>query len=384
LLGGLIGYTYDPTVVEDCATNITINPYPTHTVNSIGGLIGQLGQGTVRRCSSIAILSGSRNVGGLLGESILKSNVVEDCFAEATVSGAENIGGLIGRNGNSTAANNVGGTVRRCVSHAIVQSGTYGGGLIGYNYSGPIVQCRSDSTVSGGSIVGGLIGNTGAAIIQECRSNATVSGTQNIGGLIGISGAAVSDCYALGTASSTSSNRGGLIGSCTGGVTRCYAAVNLPGNSSSRGGLIGRLTSPGTISKCFWGKSIQTGGAALDIGTKSGSPTVTDIFGKATSEMETKATFTAYGWDFTNETTNGTADLWRLCTDGTAYPRLAWEYPRQDLACPDGVGVEDLLVLSDQWLATGLTPDTGPDFTGDGAVKLDDLAILGSVWLTTP
>ena len=109
-----------------------------------------------------------------------------------------------------------------------------------------------------------------------------------------------------------------------------------------------------------------------DIGNKKG--TATDIYPKTTAEMMTQSTFTAFGWDFTNETTNGVADLWRLCTDGTSYPRLSWEFPRQDLACPDGVGIEDLLVLSAQWRRLGLTPNTGPDFTGDGNILLDDLA----------
>ena len=384
-LGGLIGYAGSETGVEDCQVNMTIKPYPSHRADSVGGLIGDLGQGTVRRCFSVATLDGGSFVGGLLGESIWQTNVVEDCFAEAIVTGADNVGGLIGRNGNGTSGYDVGGIVRRCASQGTVQCGSYGGGLIGYDYSGPILQCRSDSTVLGSSsYIGGLIGYSGVATIQECRSNSMVSGIQYVGGLIGVSGAAVSDCLALGTASSTSSYRGGLFGSGTGSVTRCYAAVNLPGVSSNRGGLIGKLYSPGTISKCFWDKSIQTSGLTVDIGSKSGTVTVTDIFGKTTSEMMTQSTFTAYGWDFANEAVNGTADLWRLCTDGTVYPRLSWEYPRQDLTCPDGVGVEDLLVLSAQWLATGLPPNTGPDFSGDGGVALEDLAILSSVWLKTP
>ena len=44
-----------------------------------------------------------------------------------------------------------------------------------------------------------------------------------------------------------------------------------------------------------------------------------NIYGKTTAEMTHQATFT--NWDFTNESTNGTADIWRLCIDGTGYPR---------------------------------------------------------------
>jgi hypothetical protein len=411
-IGGLIGYCSNAMVVEDCGSNITIKPYPSHKIDSAGGLIGDLGEGTVRRSSSISNITGASYVGGLLGESIRPANLVEDCFVQATVSGGENVGGLIGRNGNADSASNAGGTVLRCSSKSTVQCGNIGGGLIGRNYSGPIRLCQSDSSVSGGLNVGGLVGSSGTATIQECRSNSTVSGTQYVGGLIGVSasatiqecrsnstvsgtqyvgglmgqcGATVSDCLALGTATSTSTYRGGLMGKCNGGTTtRCYAAVDLPGSTTIRGGLFGRIESTTTVSRCFWDKSIQTGGITADYGTKSATVTITDIFGKTTAEMMTEATFTAYGWDFANETANGTADFWRLCTDGTAYPRLAWEFPRQDLACPDGVGVEDLLILSTQWLVSGLTANSGPDFTGDGSVTLDDLAVLSAVWLKTP
>lgn len=355
-LGGVIGYCYDPTVVEDCRTNMTIKPYSSYTISSVGGLVGTVGQGVIRRCSSTSSLSGKNYIGGLLGESIRPANIVEDCFAEGTITGTENVGGLIGRNGNSTAANNAGGTVRRCFSKSTLNcSSRFGGGLIGQNYSGPVYQCLSDSTVSGGSFLGGLIGTSNGSI---------------------------QDCYATGSIDCSSMYFGGLIGTTGAAIARCYATVVLSGSTTGRGGLFGTLETAGNASSCFWDSQIQTSTGIQSIGNKKG--TATDIYPKTTAEMMIQSTFTAYGWDFTNETTNGVADLWRLCTDGSACPRLSWEFPRSDLACPDGVGVEDLLVLSAQWLASGLTPNTGPDFTGDGSVMLDDLAVLSSAWLTTP
>ncbi|NLH17545.1 MAG: hypothetical protein GX455_13300 [Phycisphaerae bacterium] len=355
-LGGLIGYTYDPTVVEDCHTQITIKKYmPTHKVSYLGGLIGDLGQGQVRRCSSTCSIAGRYYIGGLIGESVRPTNVVEDCSAEATLTGVDNLGGLIGRNGNADTTNNGGGSVVRCSAKASIQCNSYGGGLIGRNYKGSISRCGADSSVTGASFVGGLIGSGNGSI---------------------------QDCYAAGTVDCSSMYFGGLIGTTGATIARCYAAVVLSGSTTGRGGLFGTLETAGNASSCFWNTQIQTATGINDIGNKKG--TVTNIFGKITAEMKTQATFAAYGWDFTNETANGTADLWRLCTDGTAYPRLSWEFPRQDLACPDGVGVEDLLILSAQWLASGLTPNTGPDLTGDGKVMLDDLASFSSAWMTTP
>ncbi len=96
--------------------------------------------------------------------------------------------------------------------------------------------------------------------------------------------------------------------------------------------------------------------------------------------MQTLTTFTGVSWDFTNESTNGLADIWRLCEDGTAYPRLSWEFG-SDYACNDGVSIEDLLYLSDRWLQTDLTPNTSADRTSDGKVNTEDFALLAQQWL---
>ncbi len=356
-LGGILGYAYNTTIVEDCHSQITIKKYMVpHKLSSLGGLIGNLGLGQVRRCTSICTITGRNYIGGLLGESIRPANIVEDCYAQANLSGYQCVGGLIGRNGNSTVSNNVGGTVRRCSSKAAVTSTSqFAGGLVGYNYAGSILQCRSDSAVSGPSIVGGLIGTSEGQI---------------------------QDCYAAGSILGSGMYYGGLIGTTGAAITRCYAAVVLPDSAITRGGLFGTLETAGNASSCFWDSQIQTTAGIQSIGDKRG--TATNVYAKTTPAMKTKSTFTAYGWDFANETANGSADIWRLCTDGAAYPRLSWEFPRADMACPDGVGVEDLLVLSAQWLLTGLSPNTGADLSGDGKVTLDDAAILSRAWLANP
>ncbi|HML73784.1 MAG TPA: GLUG motif-containing protein [Anaerohalosphaeraceae bacterium] len=356
-LGGILGYCFNGTVVEDCHSQITIKKYTAyHKLSSLGGLIGNLGLGQVRRCTSICTITGRYYIGGLLGESIRPDNIVEDCSAEATLEGYECVGGLIGRNGNSTTSNYVGGTVRRCSSKATVTStNRFVGGLIGYNYAGAILQCRSESAVTGPSFVGGLMGTSNGQI---------------------------QDCYAVGSVNGTSMSYGGLIGTTGAAIARCYAAVVLSGSTTMRGGLFGVLETAGNASSCFWDSQIQTTAGIQSIGDKKG--TATNVYAKTTPEMKTQSTFTAYGWDFTNETANGSADIWRLCTDGAAYPRLSWEFPRSDMACPDGVGVEDLLVLSGQWLLTGLSPNTGADLSGDGSITLDDAAILSRAWLANP
>jgi hypothetical protein len=46
--------------------------------------------------------------------------------------------------------------------------------------------------------------------------------------------------------------------------------------------------------------------------------------GRHTSEMQTASTFLEAGWDFVDETANGTKDIWWI-DEGNDYPRLWWE-----------------------------------------------------------
>ena len=65
--------------------------------------------------------------------------------------------------------------------------------------------------------------------------------------------------------------------------------------------------------------------------------------------------------------------------------KVAWDIVPSDFGCPDGVGVEDLLVLVDCWLAVDLSDGqsecTVVDFDGDNEVNLPDFAVFGEIWL---
>jgi len=164
---------------------------------------------------------------------------------------------------------------------SIAGAGDFVGGLLGSN-RGRATQCYSTGSVSGDWNVGGLVGwNYGS--IATSYSSSSVHGNQNIGGFVGGNGGAVSECYSTG------------------------AAI---GNRWS-GGFLGRDDS-GTVTSVFW--DIQT----------SGQFTSADGTGKITSEMHTAKTFLEAGWDFVDETANGTDDIWWIL-EGQDYPRLWWE-----------------------------------------------------------
>ena len=68
----------------------------------------------------------------------------------------------------------------------------------------------------------------------------------------------------------------------------------------------------GTVTGCFW--DIQASGQATSAGGT----------GKTTAKMQTAQTFLEAGWDFVDETDNGTEDIWWI-DEGQDYPRLWWE-----------------------------------------------------------
>jgi hypothetical protein len=96
----------------------------------------------------------------------------------------------------------------------------------------------------------------------------------------------------------------------TGAIHNCYAVTDVI-QGRYVGGLLG-CDWGGTIINSFW-----------DIET-SGQLTSTGGTGKTTAEMQTANTFLEAGWDFVDETTNGTEDIWWI-DEGQGYPRLWWE-----------------------------------------------------------
>ena len=242
-----------------------------------------------------------------------------------------------------------GGSIKNLglINPYVTQSGTYdlaASSLVGYLEDGVLSNCYVEGgSVTGVEYVGGLVGLIGAGTISNCYATCNVNGNEYVGGLIGYN-------YA-------------------GTIRHCYSTGFIIGNSSF-GGFCGSQEDDGAeIIECFW-----------DVET-SGQTTSTGGTGLPTEEMKKILTFTDAGWDFTNETTNGTADIWRMCLDGTTYPRLAWEFG-SDYSCPDGVSIEDLLYLSSYWLASDLEPYTSADRTGDGVVNIMDYALLADEWMS--
>ena len=243
------------------------------------GLFGRAKEGLIENLAVLDVdITGNSSVGGLIGSN---SSNVTNCYSTGTVSGKENIGGLIGFNVDFIV-------IKNCHNSADVTGlGDYSyyiGGLIGSNdaYS-EIKNCYNSGNVTGYQEVGGLMGYNGGDVLINCYNTGNVTGTQAVGGLIGqIQPVDIQKCYNMGIVSGSGDHVGGLIG-------QNYGTDN--------------------IIDCFWDTETSDQDAS-EGGT-----------GKTTSEMKDITTFTDAGWDFINETVNGTNDIWVISdTENNGYP----------------------------------------------------------------
>ena len=196
-------------------------------------------------------------------------------------------------------------------------------GLFGRTYTATIFNLGvTNVNISGYKNVGGLVGsNWSNSTIRNCFSTGTVSSTNwYVGGLVGgnvSSNTSILNSYSTATVSGNGYT-GGLIGSNAGPVTNCYSTGGVSA-SFYVGGLIGSNGS-GTVLNSFW--DTETSGTTTGIGYG----TTTGATGKTTAEMKTLSTFTDAGWDFMDETANGSDDYWGInASENSGYPFLEWQ-----------------------------------------------------------
>jgi len=294
-------------------------------------------------------------------------------ITDFTINGGSNSClGLFGQINPGSSVKNLG------LGNCAVSGDNYVGGLVGLNY-GSISNCYSTGSVSGSGEVGGLVGWNESGTISDCYSTGTVNGGSSGygGGLVGGNNGSISNCYSMSTVGggSNSYELGGLVGLNGGSISNCYSTGRVSGGSNSEdvGGLVGGNFS--SVSGGFW--DIKTSGQTTSAGGT----------GETTAQMKTLSTFTTAGWDFTNETANGTNDYWRMCVDGVNYPQLNWEYAQYgDFACPDGVDFTDFAYFADRWHTAGCDSSNnfcgGTDIDSSGTVDIQDLAIFAANWLS--
>ena len=320
------------------------NCYATGDVNGtyqIAGLIGYNNGGSIADCYATCNVTGDIYVGGLVASS--NGGSITNCYSTGDVNAlGDYAAGLVGNNtnGNITdchttgnvnalgdyaaglVGNNSGSNITNCYATGLVSTpGDHAGGLVGYNNNGDITDCYATGDVKGYSGIGGLIGfNDGN--VNNCFTKGNVNGSNYIAALVGHNDGTINNCYATGVLLSGYNSVAGIAGcnDYNGSVTNCYSTCRIydyrTGIYDYMGAVVGKKR--GTTSNCFW-----------DVYTtripdpQTGGPDKDGMIGLTTELMQTQSTFTDAGWDFINETANGTEDIWQM--PAGYYPRFSWE-----------------------------------------------------------
>ena len=231
------------------------------------------------------------------------------------------------------------------VNPMLINIGGRGGSLVGWLWQGNLNNCHvKDGSVSGHGSLGGLVGSNGGTL-TACYSTSNVRGESpygSCGGLVASNGGTITCSYSTGIVEGA--EVGGLAGQNSGDLLNCYSTCNVSGQRVV-GGLVGWNIENAKIMNCYsTGKVIgdkDTGGLVglYAMGFSIFYSSITGSFwdtqtssqwqsdggiGKTTAKMQTASTYLEAGWDFVDETANGTDDIWKMW-DGYDYPRSSWE-----------------------------------------------------------
>ena len=161
-LAGTINGTTITNVVarnsKDTNTNAT-NTLPTVKSGIVGGLVGNMINGTIRYSAADLIVNGSSTAGGLVGTA--SSGIIDGCYSAGHTKDGSYLDWIY-TDGDKTKG--------KVSNHD-------------YDVIGPTA--------------GGLIGSAGSATISNSYSTCSVSGT-TAGGFVGSAGGSISNCYATG------------------------------------------------------------------------------------------------------------------------------------------------------------------------------------------
>ncbi len=212
---------------------------------NVGGIAGSAtGFITLQRCHATGVITNANatnnygHVGGLIGRATAGATI-KDCYFTGTAKGHYYVGGLLGQLG--------GGTLDISKSYAsgvvtgnLETAGRYHGGIVGWLHSSAtnttITNCWTSNNVSGEQFIGGIVGAAESTVnVSNCFSNGTLK-ARGSGGMVGRiqNTATVTKCLAWNTINSTRTGdtqyaSGAITGSVTkpGNFSACYRASDM-------------------------------------------------------------------------------------------------------------------------------------------------------------
>lgn len=275
-VGGLAGGIEDGSSIKNSFTTGEV----AGTDSWIGGLVGALMGGSIENSYSSSSVSGGNFVGGLVG--IADETIIINSYSTGIVWGGEYLGGLAGALEHSTIENSFSAGEIKGVDQHI-------GGLIGLLAGGTIQRSYSRGEVLGDSHVGGLAGTLVGGVVANCFSTGTIEGDSGVGGLAGAVHSGI--------------------------IENSYSTAQITGYHDYVNGFVG-FVDPVEVSimDCFWDVD------AANLGEIEGDNNY-GATGKSTPSMKSMTTFTAAGWDFSDDWTIDDAPAYPV-NDG--YPVLRW------------------------------------------------------------
>ncbi len=282
------------------------------------GMFGRINGGSVSNLTlSTVNITGDNPTGALAGV-ILGGAAVSNCHSSGSISGSYNVGGLIG---------------------LVSDAGT------------SINNSSSSCSVSGTGRIGGFIGYAQYTVsINNCFSTGAVSGDDAVGGFVGYltDVPTVSNCYATGSVTRNNGSSSGNIAAFCGqnGDINVIQGFPIDGGTIEYAYATGSVTFDGTTNptdKGFVGVEYATNTYTNNFFDSQTSGQSSDAVGaataKTTAEMQDVATFTNSAtsvgltfpvWDFVNNPNDDGAfnDYWDMDQAGTlnnGYPVLTWQ-----------------------------------------------------------
>jgi filamentous hemagglutinin family protein len=155
-LGGLVGYNDSKGIISGSHATGVVSGGGGISSNSIGGLVGA-NYGTVTKSyARTGSVNGTDAIGGLIGSNY---GTVNNSYATLSVSGSSNVGGLVGLSGNGIDP----ASISDSYATGSVTGVDFVGGLVGYNVSA-ISNSYAAGTVSGSTNSGALVGGNDGTI----------------------------------------------------------------------------------------------------------------------------------------------------------------------------------------------------------------------------
>ncbi len=303
----------------------------------------------------------SNNNIGLFGVIDTVGKVQNLILDGVSITGNNNVGAVCGFNR---------GTVLKCsLNSGSIEGNTYVGGLVGRNYFmgtelygfennyssishsyGAVISLSSaNADVTGASNVGGFCGENVSSIVADCYCSGTVTGGQYVGGFCGSSVddgfvltvryddyeyaaflCSVYNCYSTSTViAEPDANVHGFIGQAASSPVSYYSHFSISSTKAKYDGFYGN----------FW-----------DVDTSGISYADESATGLITTQMQSQYFYINAGWDFINETANGSYNTWVMDT----YPVFLWQSDSTTVPDIVGMALADVeSVLTDNDLVLG-------------------------------